>query len=126
MHSLNTLDESNLRCGYIDCLVQDCSNPSALAMELLHSCAKLLICHHDQSCLRTLIGCMSLKYIAHHAMSYDANGNCLKSTDQLPVFKVTHIKHILLLIFVKALAQEIHHKKLIVYPIVVVILNSDK
>ena len=29
---------------YFDCLVQDCSNSSALAMELLQSCAKPLIC----------------------------------------------------------------------------------
>ena len=30
--------------GYIDCLVQDCSNSSALAMELLQSCTKPSIC----------------------------------------------------------------------------------
>ena len=30
--------------GYIDGLVQDCSNSSALAMELLQSCAKPSIC----------------------------------------------------------------------------------
>ena len=31
---------------YFDGLVQDCSNSSALAMELLRSCAKPLICSH--------------------------------------------------------------------------------
>ena len=56
--SSNVLQESNIRCimvhlhneGHMKNLAQDCSNSSALAMELLQSCAKPSISHLPMFC----------------------------------------------------------------------------
>ena len=39
----NGINEETLQVKHIDGLVQDCSNSSALAMELLKSCAKAIV-----------------------------------------------------------------------------------
>ena len=74
----------------IDGLVQDCSNSSALAMELLQSCTEPLICQHVNNqgiiivCQALNMGINIIELAVYSNGSTQDCGHCSESAMELP------------------------------------------